>query len=208
MPTDTEVQVPSSKDRRRLEVPAYLHEQLQQIAARESRTVASVASELLHFALRDHRPRWIPNEHLKLFNGRARHVLDLAKEEALSFDHNYIGTEHLLLGLLREDQGSAAQYLTSQGVELEKVREAVLHHIGRGDKPASGEIEYTPRTRRALALAVDGAHSLGHDRIGTEHILLGLAREGQGVAAGVLERMGIDLEELRQRKLPVLSQLD
>jgi hypothetical protein len=184
MPTDTEVQVPSSKDRRRLEVPAYLHEQLRKIAARESRTVASVASELLYFAVRDHRSGWIPNEHLQLFNGRARHVLDLAKEEALSFDHTYLGTEHLLLGLLREDQASAAQYLASRGIELDKVRDAVLHHIGRGDKPVSGELDYTPRTRRVLALTVDGAQSLGHDRIGTEHILLGLAREGQGIAAG------------------------
>jgi ATP-dependent Clp protease ATP-binding subunit ClpC len=208
MPADAEVQMPSSKDRRRLEVPAYLHEQLRQIAARESRTVASVASELILVALRDRRPRWIPNEHLPLFNGRARRVLDLANEEALSFDHTYIGTEHLLLGLLREDQGSAAQYLASRGIELEKVREAVSHHIGRGDRPVSGELEYTPRTRSALALTVDGAQSLGHDRIGTEHILLGLAREGQGIAAGILERMGIDLEGLRQRRLSLLSQLD
>jgi hypothetical protein len=208
MPADTEVQVPSSKDRRRLEVPAYLHEQLSKIAAKESRTVASVASELLYYAVRDHRSGWIPNDHLQLFNRRARHVLDLAMEEALSFDHNYLGTEHLLLGLLREDQGSAAQYLASRGIELDKVREAVLHHIGRGDKAASDQPEYTPRTRRALALTVEGAQTLGHDRIGTEHILLGLVREGTGIAAGILERAGIDLEELRQRKLPLLSQLD
>jgi len=205
---DAEVQVPSSKDRRRLEVPAYLHEQLRQIALRESRTVASVASELLYVAVRDHRSGWIPNDHLQLLNGRARRVLDLAKEEALGFDHNYLGTEHLLLGLVREEEGSAGRYLASRGIALEKVRDAVMHHIGGGDAAAAGEPEYTPRTRRALALTVEAARGLGHDRIGTEHVLLGLAREGQGIAAGILERMGVDLDELRQRKLSLLSQLD
>ncbi|HEY3080220.1 MAG TPA: Clp protease N-terminal domain-containing protein [Chloroflexota bacterium] len=208
MPTPTEVQVPSSKDRRRLEVPEFLHEQLKQIAARESRTIASVANELLYSALRDYRPSWIPNEYLRLFNGRAKHVLELATEEARGFDHNYVGTEHLLLGLLREEQGSAARFLASRGIELDKVRQAVLHHIGRGDKPASGEIEFVPRARRVLALTVDEARSRGHFSVGTEHILLGLAREGQGVAAGILEGLGLDLEQLRQHKPPLLSQFD
>jgi hypothetical protein len=207
MPTATEVQVPSSKDRRRLEVPEFVHEQLRQIAARESRTVASVANELLFSGLRTYRPSWMPKEHLQLFNNRAKHVLELAKEEANSFDHNYIGTEHLLLGLLREEEGAAAQFLESQGIKIEQVREGVLRHIGRGE-PYSGEIDLTPRARRMLALAVEEAHNLDHGRVGTEHILLGLAREGHGIAAGILERLGLDIEELRQRKPSLLSQLD
>jgi hypothetical protein len=208
MPTIAEDQVPSSKDRRRLEVPAYLHEQLRQVAASESRTVTSVATELLHYAIREHRPAWIPSHHLELFNDRARHVLDLAKEEALNLDHNYLGTEHLLLGLLREDQGSAAQFLASKGLELDRVRSVVMRQVGRGNTTPSGDPEYTPRARRALALAVDGARNLGHDHVGTEHILLGIAREGRGFAAGILERIGIDLDDLRQRKVIGLSQLD
>ena len=208
MPTVSEVQVPSSKDRRRLEVPAYLHEQLRQVATRESRTVASVASELLHYALRDHRPAWIPHLHLQLFNDRARRVLDLAKEEALSFGHHYLGTEHLLLGLLREDQGSAGQFLASNGVDLDTVRTVVVRQVGRGNTTPAGDPEYSPRARRALALAVDGARNLGHDHVGTEHILLGIAREGQGFGAGILERSGINLDNLRQGKGRGLSQLD
>ena len=200
--------MPSSRDRRRLEVPRYLHDQLRLIAARESRTVASVVNELLYIALRDYRPSWIPKEHLALFNARAKHVLELAKAEAEGFSHNYIGTEHLLLGLLREDEGAAARFLRSRGVDLEQVRGAVVQHIGRGTSPVTGEIEFVPRARRVLALTVDEMRRLGHLQVGTEHILQGLAREGQAVAAGILDRLGIDLDQLRQRKLTTLSQGD
>jgi len=200
--------MPSSKDRRRLEVPEYLYEQVKRIAARESRTVTSTVSELLYSALQDYRPSWIPNEQLTLFNDRAKHVLDLAKEEADGFSHHYIGTEHLLLGLLREDEGAAGRFLRSRGVDLETVRDAVVHHIGRGTTPTAGEIELVPRARRVLALAVDEVRRLGHGRVGTEHLLQGLAREGQGVAAGILDRLGIDLEQLRHRRLTALSQVD
>ncbi len=200
--------MPSSKDRRRLEVPEHLHEQLKQVAARESRTIASVVNELLYTALRDYRPTWVPSEHLQVFNDRARHVLDLAREEAHGFNHHYIGTEHLLLGLLREGEGGAARFLASRGVDLAKVREAIAYHVKRGETPAPGDIELVPRARRALALAVAEARSFDHAHVGTEHILLGLAREGQGVAAGILERLGLDLDQLRQRKLTMLSQVD
>jgi ATP-dependent Clp protease ATP-binding subunit ClpC len=200
--------MPSRKYRRRLEVPKYLYEQLQQIAVRESRTVASVAGELLLTALQDYRPSWCPRDHLPLLNDRARHVLELATDEAHGFGHNYVGTEHLLLGLLVEEEGAASRYLVDRGVELDDVRRTIERHIGRGETAASQELELVPRARRALALAVDEVRRLGHGRVGTEHILLGLAREGQGVAAGILDRVGIDIEQLRQRKLTALSQLD
>jgi hypothetical protein len=202
------VRMPSSKDRRRLEVPSYIHEQLKQIADRESRTVASVVSELLYTAIGQYRPSWLPREHLQIFNDRARNVLDLAKEEAHSFGHNYIGTEHLLLGLLRESEGAAASYLTGRGVEIDKVRDAVLKMIGRGQAPESSEIELVPRARRVLALAVEEVRRQQHGRVGTEHILLALALEGQGVGAGILDRLGVDVEQLRQRRLTSLSQVD
>jgi ATP-dependent Clp protease ATP-binding subunit ClpA len=200
--------MPSSKFRRRLEVPQYLYEELQRIATRESRTVASLAAELLFAALQDYRPGWSPRDHLRLLNDRARHVLELATEEAHHWGHNYVGTEHLLLGLLAEAEGAAARYLRARGVQLDDVREIVEGHIGRGDTPITQELEWVPRARRALALAVDEVRRLGHGRVGTEHILLGLAREGQGVAAGILDRLGVDLQQLRQRKLTALSQLD
>jgi len=200
--------MPSSKFRRRLEVPQYLYEQLQRIAVNESRTIASVAGELLFSALQDYRPSWSPRDHLPLLNDRARHVLELATEEAHRWGHSYVGTEHLLLGLLADGEGAAARYLHDRGVQLDEVRKTVERHIGRGQTPVSQELEWVPRARRALALAVDEVRRLGHGRVGTEHILLGLAREGQGVAAGILDRLGIDLEQLQQRKLTALSQLD
>ena len=114
--------MPSSKDRRRLEVPVYIHDRLQQIAASESRTVASVATEFLHFALNDRRATLIPDHHLQMLNEHARHVLDLAQQEARDHRHNYLGTEHLLLGLLHEDHGAAASFLAGRGIRLDPVR--------------------------------------------------------------------------------------
>ena len=202
------VAMPSSKDRRRLEVPSWVHDQLKQIAARESRTVASVVNELLYQALSTYRSGWIPSEHLKLLNGRATHVLELAKEEALALGHDYIGTEHLLLGLLREDDAGAARYLAGHGIEPDKVRDQVIALIGRGNGSESSDIEMSPRTRRVMAIAVDHVQRHGHVRVGTDHLLMGLALEGQGVAAGILERFGIDLEQLGQRRITTLSQLE
>ena len=202
------VAMPSSKDRRRLEVPAWVHEQLKLIAVRESRTVASVANELLYQALSTYRSGWIPSEHLQLLNDHSKHVLDLAKEEAHGLGHNYLGTEHLLLALLRDADGAAARYLAERGVGLDQVRDQVIALIGRGSGADSADVEMTPRTRRVMALAVDHVQRHGHVRVGTEHLLLGLALEGQGVAAGILERLGLDLEQLGQRRLTTLSQLE
>jgi ATP-dependent Clp protease ATP-binding subunit ClpC len=140
------------------------------------------------------------------FTERARKVLTLAQEEARRFNHNYIGTEHLLLGLVREGDGVAARVLMSMGVQLPKVRSAVEFIIGRGDSTVVGEIGLTPRAKKVIELAVDEARRLNHHYIGTEHLLLGLVREGEGIAAGVLESLGVSLEKVRQQVIQVVSQ--
>jgi ATP-dependent Clp protease ATP-binding subunit ClpC len=140
------------------------------------------------------------------FTERARRVLTLAQEEALRFNHNYIGTEHLLLGLVREGEGVAAKVLANLGVELNKVRSAVEFIIGRGDRAVMGEIGLTPRAKKVIELAVDEARRLGHHYIGTEHLLLGLVREGEGIAAGVLESLGVSLDKVRAEVTRILSQ--
>ena len=140
------------------------------------------------------------------FSERARRVLSLAQEEAQRFNHNYIGTEHILLGLVRETEGVAARVLSNLGVELSKVRSAVEFIIGRGEKAVPGEIGLTPRAKKVIELAVDEARRLNHSYIGTEHLLIGLLREGEGVAAGVLESLGVTLEKIRSETNRVLSQ--
>lgn len=140
------------------------------------------------------------------FTERARRVLTYAQEEAQRFNHNYIGTEHLLLGLVREGDGIAARILNNLGVQLPRVRSAVEFIIGRGEARIMGEIGLTPRAKKVIELAVDEARRLNHHYIGTEHLLLGLAREGSGIAAGVLESMGVRLEDLRAQVIQVLSQ--
>jgi ATP-dependent Clp protease ATP-binding subunit ClpC len=139
------------------------------------------------------------------FSERARRVLTLAQEEAQNLNHSYIGTEHILLGLVREEEGVAAKVLVSLGASLSKVRASVEFVIGRGEKPSSGETGLTPRARRVIELAIDEARYLGHNYIGTEHLLLGLLREGEGIAAGVLDSFGITLERARTETERVLS---
>ncbi|HEV2107495.1 MAG TPA: ATP-dependent Clp protease ATP-binding subunit [Thermomicrobiales bacterium] len=140
------------------------------------------------------------------FTERARKVLTLAQEEAQRFNHNYIGTEHLLLGLVREGDGVAARVLSNMGVQLPKVRSAVEFIIGRGETMVMGEIGLTPRAKKVIELAVDEARRLNHPYIGTEHLLLGLVREGEGIAAGVLESLGVNLEKVRAQVMQVVSQ--
>ena len=139
------------------------------------------------------------------FSERARRVLSLAQEEAQRFNHNYIGTEHILLGLVRETEGVAARVLSGLGVDLTKVRSAVEFIIGRGEKPPQGEIGLTPRAKKVVELAVDEARRMNHTYIGTEHLLIGLLREGEGVAAGVLESLGVTLEKVRAETHRILS---
>lgn len=139
------------------------------------------------------------------FTERARRVLTLAQEEAQRFNHNYIGTEHLLLGLVREGDGVAARVLNNLGVQLPKVRSAVEFIIGKGEQMVMGEIGLTPRAKKVIELAVDEARRLNHSYIGTEHLLLGLVREGEGIAAGVLESLGVSLDKVRAQVMQVVS---
>jgi ATP-dependent Clp protease ATP-binding subunit ClpC len=140
------------------------------------------------------------------FTERARKVLALAQEEARRFDHSYIGTEHILLGLVREEEGMGAKILSNLGIGLNKVRSAVEFIIGRGEGSTQNEVGLTPRAKKVIELAVDEARFLGHQYIGTEHILLGLLRESEGVAAGVLESLGVSVERVHSELNRTLSQ--
>ena len=139
------------------------------------------------------------------FTDRARRVVVLAQEEARMLNHNYIGTEHILLGLIHEGEGVAAKALESLGISLEAVRSQVEEIIGQGQQAPSGHIPFTPRAKKVLELSLREALQLGHNYIGTEHILLGLIREGEGVAAQVLVKLGADLNRVRQQVIQLLS---
>ena len=138
------------------------------------------------------------------FTDRARRVVVLAQEEARMLNHNYIGTEHILLGLIHEGEGVAAKALESLGISLEAVRQQVEEIIGQGQQAPSGHIPFTPRAKKVLELSLREALQLGHNYIGTEHILLGLIREGEGVAAQVLVKLGADLNRVRQQVIQLL----
>src|SRR5215469_16642156 len=138
------------------------------------------------------------------FTDRARRVVVLAQEEARELGHNYIGTEHILLGLLREEEGVAARALAAMGIGLDVVRREVRQIIGPGEGEQASHIPFTPRAKKVLELSLREALTLGHNYIGTEHILLGLVREGEGVAAQVLVKMGADLNRVRQEVIILL----
>jgi ATP-dependent Clp protease ATP-binding subunit ClpA len=141
------------------------------------------------------------------FNDRAKRVLALAQDEAIRFNHNYIGVEHLLLGLVREGQGVAARVLESMGVELSRVRTAVEFKIGRGDSTTSpSEITLSPRTKKVIELSTEEARKLGHGHVGTEHLLLGIVREGGGIAGEILQSLGVELEKVRQQVTATIGQ--
>jgi ATP-dependent Clp protease ATP-binding subunit ClpA len=139
------------------------------------------------------------------FTDRARRVIVLAQEEARLLGHDYIGTEHLLLGLAREGQGVAAKVLEVLGIGLEALRSQVQEVIGRGQRAPSGHVPFTPRAKKVLELSLREALELGHDYIGTEHLLLGMIREGEGVAAQVLVRLGADLARARGQVIELVS---
>ncbi len=139
------------------------------------------------------------------FTDRARRVVVLAQEESRRLDHNFIGTEHILLGLIQEREGVAAQALGALGIRLEAVRARVEEIVGRGDSTPSGHIPFTPRAKKVLELSLREALQFGHNYIGTEHLLLGLIREGEGVAATVLVGLGADLESVRQKVVQLLA---
>ena len=139
------------------------------------------------------------------FTDRARRVVVLAQDEARRLNQNYIGTEHLLLGLIHEGDGIAARALETMGISLEAVRAQVIEIIGEGEQPTTGHIPFTPRARKVLEYSMREALQLGHNYIGTEHILLGLLREGDGVASQVLVNLGADLNTVRQTVIELLS---
>ena len=139
------------------------------------------------------------------FTERARQVIVLSQDEARELKHNYIGTEHILLGVIREEEGLAARVMDSFDVTLEDVRFEVKKRIGTGDEATSGQIPFTPRAKKVLELALREALSLGHNYVGTEHLLLGLVRENQGVAATILQDFDISAEMVRNEIIRVLS---
>jgi ATP-dependent Clp protease ATP-binding subunit ClpC len=206
--------MPSSQNRRRLEVPRRLYDGLKQIAASEGRPVSSVVSDLLSLALPHHCSAWEPDERLAAkLDGHARRALTLAHEEAHGFGHNYIGTEHVLLGIIREGEGVGARSLRSLGVDMQAARDVVEAVVGRVGYPAAGEevpppgwMSYTPRVRKVIGSALDEARRLGDDRIGTEHLLLGIIQEGEGVANAILEKAGALEKVARVRTLTLLEQ--
>jgi ATP-dependent Clp protease ATP-binding subunit ClpC len=139
------------------------------------------------------------------FTERARQVVVLAQDEARRLQHNYIGTEHLLLGLLREEEGIAARVLESLGITAERVRSEVDRIVGRGDEVTAGQIPFTPRAKKALEGSLREALALNHKFIGTEHVLLGVAREENGVAARILEDLGATADRLRESVIETLG---
>jgi ATP-dependent Clp protease ATP-binding subunit ClpA len=191
--------MPSSKSRRRIEVPASTYERLRQLAAAEERTVSNLLHELLLLGLAHYQPTWMPRTFHGRFDDDAKRVLAWATEEAQMSRHSAIGTEHLLLGLLRSDTGIAAYVLRRLWIDPDEMRQAVSSVwnlqppsvVARALPPAEGEIGYTPRARKVLALAVDEAQRLNDDRVGTEHVLLAIDREGEGIAARMLRRFGV-----------------
>ena len=152
------------------------------------------------------------DDHLKTrdrfahWTSRARNVLALAQEEAQRLQHPFLGTEHLLLGLVREGEGVAGQVLRSLGVELDQVCQAVEARIGRGDQVVRGEMRLTPRAKRVLELAALEANYLHHDYLGTEHLLVGMLQEGEGISAEVLTRFGLSVKQVRAKTLERLHE--
>ena len=142
------------------------------------------------------------SDKLERFTKRARRVLTLAQEEALRLNHNHIGTEHLLLGLVREENGVAVTVLRELGTDPGQVVRAVERTVGRGERAPFGKPSLAPRTKRVIELAVDEARLMGHHYIGTEHLLLGLIREGDGIAVNVLRGLGINLDRVPYTNSP------
>jgi ATP-dependent Clp protease ATP-binding subunit ClpA len=141
------------------------------------------------------------------FNDRAKRVLALAQDEAIRLNHNYIGVEHILLGLVREGEGVAARVLDSLGLELSKARTAVEFIVGRGDATTSpSEITLSPLTKRVIEFAIDDARKLGNSDVGTEHLLLGIVREGEGSASGMLQALGVSPDQVREKVIATVAQ--
>ena len=200
--------MPSSANRRRVEIPAYLFDKVKQIADVQQRTVASVVHEILLPGVWNYQASWLPSDREKL-NRRAARALALAEtEEPQRFNHNYVGTEHLLLGLISEGEGIAAQVLRDLGITHGAASEQVLSMVGRGDKLVSGTLDYAPRLRLVLGMSLREAHNLDHGTVGTGHLLLGLIREGKGIAAGAMVRLGVVPDRARTMVIQAFARGD
>ena len=162
-----------------------------------------VAEDLLHPAAEraTYRPAWVANHYLQRISPHVHDTLAFAQDEARALNHNYIGTEHVLLGLLRWEEDEGVPLLAGLSVEIEVVRAAVVTRIGRGESPAPGNIYETPRVRKVFALAVEEAEQLGRRTLDPEHVLLSLVREGSGIAALILEDLGVTMERVRRHIL-------
>ena len=207
--------MPSSRNRHRLEVPRRLYDGLKQVATSEGRPVTSVVTDLLSLALPHQCPGWEPDGHLaSKLDPHARRALTLAHEEAHGYGHNYIGTEHVLLGVIHEGEGIGARALGSLGIDLRAARDVVEAIVGRVGYPAGGEVPppgwmpYTPRVRKVIGLAIDESRRLGDDHIGTEHLLLGIIHEDEGVANVILEKVGALDKVARVQTLALLDRRD
>jgi ATP-dependent Clp protease ATP-binding subunit ClpC len=199
--------MPSSKNRKRLEVPTYYYDAIKKIAETEDRTMTNVVGELIFSGLDSYQQTWNPREHVgQWLTVRARRVVEVAQtEDPAQFNHNYVGTEHLLLALTEDADGLAGRVLARCGVTAPVVRQAIEAIIGRGDGPVEEKPELTPRARKVLALSVAEAKRLDHNFVGTVHLLLGIVREGEGIAAGILERNQVDLKDLRDAAVQALA---
>lgn len=185
--------MPSSTDRKRLEVPTYLYDRLVEISIDEDRTVASVVQEVIATGLHYYIPGIRDDRDFARYTPRARRALELAREETVPFNHAYLGTEHILLGLIRVEDGVAARVLTAASVDYAKCRTFIQLHIGQGEGkvPPVAEVPYAPRARKALRFAEEESDNLGNQYIGTEHLLLGLLRVPDGMAARMLAIFGV-----------------
>jgi uncharacterized protein (DUF697 family) len=192
------------KEVKGLKEPQKVEAQTKAVRAALERLKTTVGQLATHVT-EEEREQPRPRPRFEKFTEHARRVLNLAQEEARRFNHDYIGTEHFLLGLLRDKEGVAAKVLTGLGVSLGKIRSAVEFIMGRGEKPSTGEIGLTSRAKRVIELSIDEARRLGHDYIGTEHLLLGLLLEGGGIAASVLDSLGVTLEKARVETIKVLG---
>lgn len=185
--------MPSSVDRKRLEVPTYLYDRLVDLSIQEARTVASITQEVIATGLQYREAAINPDRDFLRFSPRARKSVEIAREETAQFSHAYIGTEHLLLGLLKVTDGIAARALAELGVDYEKVRDWMLTATprGKGTVPPLAELSYLPRCRKALRFAIEEADRYGNQFVGTEHLLLGLLRVTDGYAAHTLAYFGV-----------------
>jgi len=198
--------MPSSTDRKRLEVPTYLYDRLVEIAVEEDRTVSGVVQEIIMAGLSGYQARGLTESGLERYTERAREALNYARAETVRFNHNYLGTEHILLGLLCDGDGVAARVLNGLGVSLEKVRERVEYVIGRGkgSVPTLENVPFAPRARKVLRLAEAEVEALHHHYFGTEHLLLALVRVEDGMAARILDSLGA-LNKIRPAVLDILT---